>query len=197
MAQKMSLIKEQLGTASNSLRAYSALAGLTIPDSMSELNSYSQRYVTLQICGGADSYVSNVKIDYSPTLIGKIAQVGVDNSPTFYTTTGFTNTTSGRTVVSVTNYNTIFTSCQQALSTTIISIAYPPDEGTLCDASRSYPVIIDFGSNWSTTTTLKDLLTGQNLDANEYMGATGIYPNEIKSARYWNGNAFVGAESFC
>jgi hypothetical protein len=197
MAQKMSLIKEQLGTASNSLRAYSTLAGLSIPDSMSELNSYSQRYVTLQICGGADSYVSNIKIDYSPTLIGKISQVGIDNSPTFYTITGFTNTTSGRTIVSVTNYNTIFTSCQQALNTTVISIAYPPDEGTLCDASRNYSVIIDFGSNWSTTTTLKELNTGENVSAGGYMGATGTYPNEIKSTRYWNGSSFVGAQEFC
>ena len=190
----MSLIKEELGTASNSLRAYSALAGLSIPDAMSELNSYSQRYVTLQLCNGTDTYVNDIKIDYFPSLIGRLV-AGTSN--TYYTITGITNTTSGRSVVTINNYSPVFTSCEQALNTTITSIAYPPDEGTLCDASRNYSVIIDFGSTWSTTTTLKDLNTGQNLSADSYMGATGTYPNEIKSVRYWNGSSFVGAEEFC
>jgi hypothetical protein len=190
----MSFIKEELGTTSNSLRTYSSLAGRTIPDTMSELNSYSQRYVTLQLCNGTDTYVNDIKIDYFPSLIGRLV-AGASN--TYYTITGITNTTSGRSVVSNINYSPIFTSCQQALNTTVTSIAYPPDEGTLCDASRSYPVIIDFGSTWSTTTTLKDFNTGENVAADYYMGATGTYPNEIKSVRYWNGSAFVGAEEFC
>ena len=38
---KMSEIKAELSSASNSLRAYSLQAGFTIPDSMSEFFGYS------------------------------------------------------------------------------------------------------------------------------------------------------------
>jgi hypothetical protein len=193
MAQKMSLIKEQLGTASNSLRTYSSLAGLSIPDRMAELNSYSQRYITLQICGGTDTYINDTKIDYSNSLIGRL--VG-GTSNTYYTITGFANTTSGRTIVTINNYSTVFTSCYQALNTTIAAIRQgEPDEGTLCDTQLNSTAIIDFGSTWSTTTTLKSLDTGENMPADVYMGA--VAPYTTKSIRYWNGSSFYGAESFC
>ena len=193
MAQKMSLIKESLGTASNSLRDYSSLAGRTIPDSMSELNSYSQRYITLQICFGGDSYVNDVKIDYSPGLLGRLVQ-GTSN--TYYTVTGFTNSTSGRTPVTINSYSTFFTNCTDAANTTLASIRQgEPDEGSLCDASLNDVAIIDFGSTWSTTTTLRNLQTGQNMPADVYMG--GSPPTYTKSIRYWNGNSFYGSEGFC
>jgi hypothetical protein len=193
MAQKMSLIKESLGSASNSLRTYSSLAGLSIPDSMSELNSYSQRYVTLRLCNGTDTYVNDTKIDYFDSLIGRL--VG-GTSNTYYTITGFANTTSGRSVVTITNYSTVFTSCEQAANTTIAAIRQgEPDEGTLCDAQLNSIAIIDFGSTWSTTTTLRSLETGENMPADVYMGA--VAPYTVKSIRYWNGSSFYGSEGFC
>ena len=119
---------------------------------------------------------------------------GVSN--TYYTVTGFANTTSGRTPVTINSYSTFFTNCTDAANTTLASIRMgEPDEGTLCDASLNDVAIIDFGSTWSTTTTLRNLQTGQNMPADVYMG--GSPPTYAKSIRYWNGNAFVGAESFC
>lgn len=194
MAQKMSFIKATLGTTSNSLREYSRLAGKSTPDSISELNSYSQIYLTLQICGGSDTYVSNEKKDYvNDSLIDKL--VG-DSSNTYYTVTGFTTTTSGRTQVYIQNYSPWFTSCYEATHTTLASIRMgAPDEGSFCDSQLNDVAIIDFGSTWSTTTTLRNLQTGQNMPAEYYMG--GMPPTYAKSIRYWNGNAFVGEESFC
>ena len=193
MAQKMSLIKESLGTASNSLREYSALAGRDAPDGMYELNSYCQRYLTLQVCFGADSYITNVKIDYDDRLLGRLVQ---GTSDTYYTVTGFTNTTSGRTPVNINSYSTFFTNCTDAANTTLAAIRQgAPDEGSLCDASLNDVAVIDFGSTWSTTTTLRNLQTGQNMPAEYYMG--GSPPSYTKSIRYWNGNAFEGTEGFC
>lgn len=193
MAQKMSLIKEQLGTSSNSLREYSSLVGRSEPDTMSELNSYSQRYITLQICDGSDSYVNNIKIDFTPILVGKLVQ-GSDYS--YYTVTGFTNTISGRTPVTISSYSSFFSNCYDATHSTIVSIRQGyPDEGTLCNASLNDVALIDFGSTWATTTTFKNLQTGENMPADVYMGS--MAPYTIKSIRYWNGSAFYGAEEFC
>ena len=199
MADKMSLIKESLGTSSNSLREYSRLAGKSAPDSMSELSLYSKRYPTLQLCDGGDTYVGTAKIDYIESLISAttILQGGYNNSQ-YFTITGFTNDPGGdRDPVSIINYRTIWNNCYDATHNTVIGVrgANNVDEGSLCDASLSETAIIDFGSTFLTTTTLISTTNRQPMPADYYKGANSTYT--VFYTRYWNGSSFVGAASAC
>lgn len=199
MGEKMSLIKESLGTASNSLREYSRLAGKTVPDSISELNSYSKRYPTLRLCDGSDTYVGVDKINYNEILISntRIVQGGTGNNQ-FFTITGFTNDPAGgRDAKSIINYSTIWNNCYDATHNTIIGVrgANNVDEGSLCDASLSETAIIDFGSTFLTTTTLINTTNRQPMPADTYKGANSTY--SVFYTRYWNGSAFVGAAAGC
>lgn len=199
MGEKMSLIKESLGTASNSLREYSRLAGKTVPDSISELNSYSKRYPTLRLCDGSDTYVGVDKIDYNEILISntRIVQGGYNNSE-FFTITGFTNDPDGgRDAKSIINYSTIWNNCYDATHNTVVGIrgADSVDEGALCYASLSQVAIIDFGSTFLTTTTLISTTNRQPMPADYYKGANPTYT--VYYVRYWNGSAFEGSPSAC
>jgi len=200
MADKMSLIKESLETSSNSLREYSRLTGKSAPDSMSELSLYSKRYPTLRLCDGGDTYVGTAKIDYIESLISAttILQGGYNNSQ-YFTITGFTNDPGGdRDPVSIINYRTIWNNCYDATHNTVTGVrgANNVDEGALCYASLSEPVIIDFGSTFLTTTTLTSADTRLPMPADYYKGASN-QTYTVFYVRYWNGSAFEGAASAC
>jgi len=199
MADKMSLIKESLGTSSNSLREYSRLTGKSAPDSMSELSLYSKRYPTLRLCDGSDTYVGADKIDYIESLIRNdvILQGGVGNNQ-YFTITGFTNDPSGdRDSVYIINYRTIWNNCYDATHNTVIGVrgANNVDEGALCYASLSETAIIDYGSTFLTTTTLTSAYNRLPMEADTYKGANSTYT--VFYTRYWNGSAFEGAASAC
>ena len=199
MADKMSLIKESLGTSSNSLREYSRLTGKSAPDSMSELSLYSKRYPTLRLCDGSDTYVGTDKIDYIESLIRNdvILQGGVGNNQ-YFTITGFTNDPSGdRDPVSIINYRTIWNNCYDATHNTVVGVrgGNNVDEGSLCNASLSETAIIDYGSTFLTTTTLISTYNRLPMAADTYKGANSTYT--VFYTRYWNGSAFEGAASAC
>jgi len=199
MADKMSLIKESLGTSSNSLREYSRIAGKSAPDSMSELSLYSKRYPTLRLCDSSDTYVGTLKIDYIESLIRNdvILQGGVGNNQ-YFTITGFTNDPGGdRNPVSIINYRTVWNNCYDATHNTVVGVrgANSVDEGSLCDASLNDTAIIDYGSTFLTTTTFLSTETRLPKAADYYKGANPTYTTYY--VRYWNGSAFEGAASAC
>lgn len=64
---RMSQIKSELGSSSNSLRNYSATAGKSAPDAMSEFYSYSPPpsyfYYTATYCGSASNTIVRFSVD--------------------------------------------------------------------------------------------------------------------------------------
>jgi hypothetical protein len=66
-AIRMSQIKTELGSSSNSLRIYSAAAGKTAPDAMSEFYSYTQPpsyfYYSAEYCGSSTPLVVRFDVD--------------------------------------------------------------------------------------------------------------------------------------